>query len=143
MHKNNPTYSFVFDGFNLWKQVLFKYIETDKSRPSFSMTLYRKMIRGPFNIKQIFNFPLYCYQNQIMIIILTADSSSFASPVKTDVLWVVRGDLCTASPRTPVLPRDKTTTCPSTNSVLTPLWNICVKKPTSTNRPVPRRSTIH
>ena len=48
MHKNNPTYCFLFEGFNLWKHVLFKYVETDnpsngaltKSRPSFSMTLY-------------------------------------------------------------------------------------------------------
>jgi len=30
LHKSNPTYSFLFKGFNLWK-----------SRPSFSMTLYR------------------------------------------------------------------------------------------------------
>ena len=51
MHKNNPTYSFLFEGFNLWKHVLFKQIETDnpsngaltKSRPSFSMTLYIRM----------------------------------------------------------------------------------------------------
>jgi len=24
LHKNNPTYSFLFEGFNLWKHVLFK-----------------------------------------------------------------------------------------------------------------------
>ena len=40
MHKNNPNYSFLFEGFNLWKHVLFKYIEINKSRTSFSMTLY-------------------------------------------------------------------------------------------------------
>ena len=48
MHKNNPAYSFLFEGFNLWKHVLFKEIEINsrsngaltKSRPSFSMTLY-------------------------------------------------------------------------------------------------------
>ena len=40
LHKNNPTYSFLFEGFSLWKHVLCKYIEIDKSRPSFSMTLY-------------------------------------------------------------------------------------------------------
>ena len=28
-HKNSPTYSFLFEGFNLCKNVLFKYIETD------------------------------------------------------------------------------------------------------------------
>ena len=29
LHKNNPTYSFLLEGFNLWKHVLFKQIEID------------------------------------------------------------------------------------------------------------------
>jgi hypothetical protein len=29
LHKNNPTYSFLFEGFNLWNYVLFKYLEID------------------------------------------------------------------------------------------------------------------
>jgi len=33
LHKNNPTYSFLFEGFNMWK-----------SHPSFSMTLYMTII---------------------------------------------------------------------------------------------------
>jgi len=28
-HKNNTTYSFLFEGFNLWKHVLFMLVEID------------------------------------------------------------------------------------------------------------------
>ena len=41
LHKNNPTYNFLFEGF--WKHVLFKYFlgySGFKTRPSFWMNLY-------------------------------------------------------------------------------------------------------